>query len=89
MLLPVTGQYLLYLIPLLCITAVAHWLKVFNIIFSAQTPWKDMINGHQFEILCINIYMKTTGIVCGFNQVGAFFIAGRIRAIQAVGAEYT
>lgn len=85
--LPIAAQYALNLIPFLRVAGVAHRLKVFDIILAPQAARKDMVNGHQFEIFGININMKTTCIICGFNQVGSFFITGGISAIQAVSAE--
>lgn len=78
---------LLHLITLFGIAAVAHWLQVFYIIATAQTAWKNMIDRHQFKICSINIDMKTTRIVSGFNEIQTFFIAGRISTIEAISAE--
>lgn len=57
------------------VTGVAHGLQVIQAIGATLAFWDDVVYGHQLEIGCIQVNMKTAICIFCLDQVNTFFSA--------------
>ena len=56
------------------VTSITHRLQIFDDIKATFTFWNDMVYGHQFKFVCIQIDMKTAVCVSSLDEINAFFM---------------